>query len=112
MQDVNGKNRDNDRYKVERTECGQRIGAHVILKDGKYVGKIIYHISRSGSVMVNVWDWTDPEVVGKVWYGDDPFTVGGALMGIPFGDITLPGPRYRDWYDNLRNTGYDVLGVI
>jgi hypothetical protein len=112
MKDVNGKNRDNDRYKVERTECGQRIGAHVILKDGKYVGKIIYHISRSGRVMVNVWDWTNPDIVGIVSYGDDNFTVGDALHGIKFGDITLPGPGHQYWYDNLRDAGYTVLGVI
>jgi len=112
MQDVNGKNRDGDRYKVEKTECGQRIGACIILKDGKVVGKVLAHFSPSGNVKVNVWDWTDPNVMKEVMYGSDNFRIDDALRGIPFGDIILPGKDSAYWYDNLRDAGYNVQWVI
>lgn len=112
MEDVNGKNRDNDRYKVEKTAAGQRIGAWIILKDGKVVGKVLAHFSPSGSIKVNVWDWTDPNVAKEVMYGSDSFRMDDALRGVPFGEMILPGKDSATWRDNLFNAGYDVLGVI
>jgi len=112
MKDVKGNDRSDDRYMVEKTACGQKIGAWIILKDGRVVGKVLAHFSDSGRVRVNVWDWTSQEKLPEVWYGSDNFRMDDALRGIPFGEMILPGKDSSTWKDNLFGAGYYVQGVI
>lgn len=112
MIDIKGKYRDAEMNKVERTAAGKRIGAWIILKDGELVGKVLAHYTPSGNVTVNIWDWTDKESIKDVWYGHDNFRIEDAMRGIPFGDMILPGKDSAQWYDNVRDAGYNVVYVI
>jgi len=112
MIDINGNDRSDERYMIEKTACGLKIGAWIILKDGNVVGKILAHFSPSGNIKVNVWDWTNREVIKEVYYGEDKFRMDDALRGISFGDMVFPGPDCRTWNENLWHNGYQVIGVI
>lgn len=112
MIDIKGNDRSDERYMVENTSAGRKIGAWIILKDGKVVGKVLAHYSPGGTVKVNVWDWTDPTKMPEVYYGSDNFRLDDALRGIPFGDMILPGKDSATWRDNLFAAGYYVQGVI
>lgn len=115
MRNANGKEVTSDQAWIAESSIGKRIGAHIILKDGQMVGKllVLYPQDGAGKLKVNLYDWTDNHSeVYYGWasgYGYDK--LGAALHGLPFGDNVFKESGWG-WQHTIESWGYTVYTLI
>jgi len=95
----------------DKTDCTIQVKA--ILKDGKYVGKVISHYSKNGVCTVELYDNCNLLHAGKAGgYGYDKFTC--ALSGAKFHDLELVDNcqvkiEHKDGSYSHKKAGLDLL---
>lgn len=97
--------------KCENTSWN-RAGAYIILKDGKFTGKIkvSYPKDGAGTLKVFLWDFENELQIGSAsGYGYDKLSA--ALEGMKFKDIVLTD-HPQNWTRQLESAGYEIIQAI
>lgn len=113
MINAKGKTVESLQASIIESAPAKRIGAYLILQDGKMVGKLLikYPADGTGKLIVNLYDYNNHEIYYGFGYSGGYDWIDCALSGLSFG-----GHKFEDitisWQTQLSEWGYNTQWVI